>query len=114
MLYQQTYMEVRIYYGRGGWSWYTGSSSWYYRCGIENILGIIINKNVMTLKPCIPDDWDEYFVRYKYNSSVYNIKIKNQYKTNSVKSLKINGTEQKDSNIQLIDNNKIYDVEVII
>ena len=27
--------------GRGGWSWYTGSSSWYYIAGIEYILGLL-------------------------------------------------------------------------
>src|SRR5690606_7479444 len=25
--------------GRGGWTWYTGSSGWMYRLGIEGILG---------------------------------------------------------------------------
>lgn len=24
--------------GRGGWTWYTGSSSWFYKAGIEYIL----------------------------------------------------------------------------
>ena len=43
-------MEVRIYYGRGGWSWYTGSSSWYYRCGIENLLGLKKEKNMRQSK----------------------------------------------------------------
>ena len=107
-------MEVEIYYGQGGWSWYTGSSSWYYRCGINNILGININKNVLSLNPCIPDEWNEYFFRYKYYSSVYNINVINKFKSNDVKEVKINGIEQNDSNIQLIDNNKIYDIEIII
>ena len=26
--------------GRGGWTWYTGSSSWFYRTGIEILLGL--------------------------------------------------------------------------
>jgi len=30
--------------GRGGWNWYTGSSSWFYKAGIEYILGLKINK----------------------------------------------------------------------
>jgi len=25
--------------GRGGWTWYTGSSGWLYRAGVESILG---------------------------------------------------------------------------
>lgn len=107
-------MEVKICYGRGGWSWYTGSASWYYRCGIENLLGIIINKNILTLKPCIPEEWNEYFIRYNFCSSVYNIKVKNEYKSNKIKQIKINGALQEGTDIQLIDNNKIYDVEIFI
>ena len=31
--------------GRGGWTWYTGSSSWMYKAGIEYILGMKIKGN---------------------------------------------------------------------
>ena len=68
----------------------------------------------MTIKPCIPDDWEEYFIRYKYHSSIYNIKVINKLKSDEIKELKINGTLQDRHDIQLIDNNKIYDVEVIV
>lgn len=39
--------------GRGGWSWYTGSSSWMIKLGIEYILGLKIEKGILTIKPCI-------------------------------------------------------------
>ncbi len=107
-------MAVKISCGRGGWSWYTGSSSWYYRCGIEYLLGIVIKDNILTVKPCIPDEWEEYFVRYKHRSSVYNIKVINRFKTNTVNIIKINGSKQEEKQIRLIDNNKIYDVEIEI
>lgn len=107
-------MAVKISCGRGGWSWYTGSSSWYYRCGIEYLLGIVIKDNILTVKPCIPDEWEEYFVRYKHGSSVYNIKVINRLKTNTVNTIKINGSKQEEKQIRLIDNNKIYDVEIEI
>lgn len=107
-------MAVKISCGRGGWSWYTGSSSWYYRCGIEYLLGIVIKDNILTVKPCIPDEWEEYFVRYKHGNSVYNIKVINRFKTNTVNTIKINGSKQEEKQIRLIDNNKIYDVEIEI
>ena len=28
------------YAGRGGWSWYTGAASWYYRIMLEYVLGL--------------------------------------------------------------------------
>ncbi len=107
-------MEVKICFGRGGWSWYTGSSSWYYRCGIMFLLGLKVNKNILTFDPCIPDEWEEYLIRYKYNTSIYNIKLINCYKTNKVKEVKINGMIENTNEIKMIDNNKIYDVEIKI
>ena len=63
--------------GRGGWSWYTGSSSWYYIAGIENILGLKIENQNLSLNPCVPKEWKECEIRYKWKNSIYNIKIKN-------------------------------------
>ena len=68
----------------------------------------------MSLSPCVPDKWDKYSFRYKYGSSIYNFKVINKFKENKVKEVKINGTIQKENEIQLIDNNKIYDVEIIM
>ncbi len=48
--------------GRGGWTWYTGSSSWFYKAGIENILGLNIENNILRINPCIPKDWKEYTI----------------------------------------------------
>ncbi len=52
--------------GRGGWSWYTGSSGWMYRVAIESILGIRVeNDDTLVITPCIPGDWKSYRVRLK-------------------------------------------------
>ena len=63
--------------GQGGWTWYTGSSSWYYKAGIEYILGLKIEKGYMKIEPCIPKEWKEYQIQYKWKESIYNIRIKN-------------------------------------
>ena len=100
--------------GRGGWSWYTGSSSWYYVAGIEYILGLKIENNNLKLNPCIPKEWEKYFIQYRFGDSIYNIKIKNINKTNKVQKLILNNQEIKEKEIKLIDNAKINEVEVII
>ena len=100
--------------GRGGWSWYTGSSSWYYICGIENILGLNIIKNKLTLDPCVPKEWEEYSIQYKYKDSIYNLKIKNIYKSNEVKEFIFNNEKIETKEIVLIDNGKINEIEIII
>ena len=100
--------------GRGGWSWYTGSSSWYYIAGIESILGLQIKNNILTLDPCVPEEWDEYFIQYKYGESIYNIKVKNKMKTNQVQKFYLNNEEIKEKQARLIDNQKINEIEIVI
>lgn len=100
--------------GRGGWTLYTGSASWYYDAGIEYILGLKIENEVMNFEPCIPKDWKEYLIRYKWGNSIYNIKIKNPNQKNTgVEKVFLNGSEVANG-IRLDGNNGIYNVEVIM
>jgi cyclic beta-1,2-glucan synthetase len=64
--------------GRGGWSWYTGSAAWMYRAGIEWILGLTLENNILKLNPCIPDYWDEFTIYYQHESSSYEITVHNK------------------------------------
>jgi cyclic beta-1,2-glucan synthetase len=50
--------------GRGGWTWYTGSSGWMYRVAIESILGLRVEDGAtLVVKPCIPDEWPSFVIR---------------------------------------------------
>ena len=100
--------------GRGGWTWYTGSSSWYYKVGIEYILGLKIEKGYIRIKPCIPKEWEEYQIKYRWKKSIYNIKVKNPNKKNTgVEKVIVNGQEQENK-IKLDEEEKIYNIEVIM
>ena len=57
--------------GRGGWTWYTGSASWAYKTGIENILGFHKEGNTLTIDPHVPTDWEGFTIRYRFGSSTY-------------------------------------------
>ena len=99
--------------GRGGWTWYTGSSSWYLKAGIEYILGLKIQNNILRLTPCIPKEWEEYQIKYKYGRTLYNITIKNPNgKTKGVTSFKINGEKVAQKEIKLTDDGKVYEIEI--
>ena len=100
--------------GRGGWTWYTGSSGWFYKAGLEYILGLKIRYGTLSIEPCIPNEWKEYRIRYEYKTSVYNIWVKNVKNSNSAISFKVNGADIPEKQIKLIDNGKIYEVEVEI
>lgn len=101
--------------GRGGWSWYTGSGSWFYKVAIENILGFKIKNNIIEMNPVISSDWKEYEIQYKYKTSVYNIKVNNYNMKNSgVKKIIINGEETKENKIRLINDGRIYNIEIFL
>ena len=115
MYLQQIYMEQEIYKEDGGWTWYTGSSSWYYKAGIEYILGLKIENEILIINPCISPEWKEYSIRYQFKSSVYNIKIKNPNgKMTGITKFIVDGYEIEEKQIKLIDNGKIYEIEVIM
>lgn len=63
--------------GKGGWTWYTGAAGWYYRVGLEDILGMTIHAGVLRLKPCIPAVWPSYRIALRFGRSSYQIEVLN-------------------------------------
>ena len=101
--------------GRGGWNWYTGSSSWYYKAILEYILGLKIEEGYLKINPCISKEWKEYEIKYKYKTSLYKIKVKNNNRKNTgIEKFVLNGEEIKEKKILLQDNCKIYNIEIFM
>ena len=99
--------------GRGGWTWYTGSSSWFYKVGIEEILGLKIRQGILKIEPCISKNWKEYSIRYRYKNSIYNIKVKNENgKNTGVEKFIVNGQEIEEKQIRLNGEDGNYDIEI--
>jgi cyclic beta-1,2-glucan synthetase len=61
--------------GMGGWTWYTGSAGWFYRAGLEAILGLAKKGQKLTLKPCLPAAWNEASVTVKIQKATYDIQM---------------------------------------
>jgi len=69
--------------GRGGWTWYTGSAGWMLRVLLESILGMQMDRGVaLQFHPCIPDDWPEFAIEYRFPSdgTRYSIQAKNPHR----------------------------------
>jgi cyclic beta-1,2-glucan synthetase len=60
--------------GRGGWTWYSGAAGWMYRVAIENMLGIHIEKDQLTLNPALPSDWNEFRFSYRRNTTTWHVR----------------------------------------
>ena len=101
--------------GRGGWTWYTGSSSWFYKAGIEYILGLKIREGYLSIKPAVPNYWKEYSIQYKYGNSIYNIFVeRKQNKNNRDIEMYLNEKKVEEGKIKLLNTGGVYNVKVII
>jgi cyclic beta-1,2-glucan synthetase len=69
--------------GRGGWSWYTGSSGWLYRAGLESILGFRVVGTQLAIEPCVPRSWRRFDIAFRYRSSRYQITVTNPFGVSS-------------------------------
>ena len=63
------------YFGRGGWTWYTGSAAWFQRVILEWVLGVRAEWDGLRLSPCLPPSWAHASVRRRYRGSDYLIDI---------------------------------------
>lgn len=99
--------------GRGGWTWYTGSSSWVYRTGIGEILGFNRNGKFMTINPCIPEEWPGYKIEYKFGRTLYRIEVENPQRIQKgIRKVLLDDREIEDNVIPLTDDEKEHHVVV--
>lgn len=101
--------------GRGGWTWYTGSAGWYYRLGIEMILGLRRAGNILTIVPCISPEWPGYAIWYRYGAARYHIQVTNpQRAATGVSSVVVDGTPVVGGRIELCDDGAEHSVQVTL
>jgi len=63
--------------GRGGWSWYTGSASWFYRVALEHILGFRRRGSQLLIDPCVSQAWPGFSISYRFGTATYEISVEN-------------------------------------
>jgi len=104
--------------GRGGWTWYTGSAGWMYRLIVESLLGLRLEVDKLHFAPCLPADWKAFKIHYRYRQTVYHITVLQARAADDEKSGKtsvtVDGIEQHDKAIPLVDDRQEHAVEVSI
>jgi cyclic beta-1,2-glucan synthetase len=101
--------------GRGGWTWYTGSSGWMYRLGLEAILGITKVGNGLNINPCIPRHWHGFKVDYRFGTAHYKISVENPHNVNrGIREMMLDGNSLPDSLIPLTDDGHLHEVRVVM
>ncbi|MBU1642487.1 cyclic beta 1-2 glucan synthetase, partial [bacterium] len=100
--------------GRGGWSWYTGSAGWMYRFITESLLGLRLDTDKLHIAPCFNADWPAFNIHYRYRETLYRISVVQTDAGNSETVVIVDGVEQHQAFIPLLDDRKEHTVEVSV
>jgi cyclic beta-1,2-glucan synthetase len=96
--------------GRGGWTWYTGSSGWMYRLGVEGILGLRRQGERLLIRPQIPASWPGFKIVYKYGCAQYQIEV--EQGEDVVAGVWLDGRALQEEGIPLVDDGEVHEVLV--
>jgi cellobiose phosphorylase len=100
--------------GRGGWTWYTGSAGWMYRLIVESLLGLKLEVDKLRFAPCLPADWETFKLHYRYRETVYHIIVLQTHAADNKTRVTVDGVEQRDEAVPLVDDRLEHAVEVRI
>jgi cellobiose phosphorylase len=99
--------------GRGGWTWYTGSASWLYRVGLEGILGLRKQGDMLYVEPRAPSGWGEYSIEYRHGRARYHITVHHHPgEPRGPVSVTVDGATSRDGGIPLKDDGRDHLIEV--
>ena len=102
--------------GRGGWSWYTGASSWLYRAGLEAILGLNLHGDELSFNPCLPSDWNGFHVQLRRGASEYAIEVVRSTAgdiDHAAVQIKVDGEPISGQRLPLVDDGANHQVRVV-
>lgn len=101
------------FYGRGGWTWYTGSSQWLHRAAVQWIIGVRPTCEGLLIDPCVPKNWSEFSYRRHFRGAEYTIEFINESKVSKgIKSITVDGKEIKGNILPDHNDNKAHVVVV--
>lgn len=81
-------------FGRGGWTWYTGSAGWLGRIGMNYMLGIRPKPEGLEILPCIPHEWNGFKMKRLFRGVTYEISVKNpNHVCTGIKKITVNGKQ---------------------
>jgi cellobiose phosphorylase len=63
------------HFGRGGWTWYTGSAAWMFRISTEWLLGVRPDWEGLRIRPCLPPEWKGFHMRRSFRGARYDIEV---------------------------------------
>ena len=98
--------------GRGGWTWYTGSAGWMYRLVTESLLGLQLDVDKLRFTARPHRDWSSYKIHYRHHGTFYHITIHGGGSGTTIQRFLIDGMEQDDHFVRLVDDHVNHEVVI--
>lgn len=91
-----------------------GLGRWMYRLIVESLLGLKLEVDKLRFAPCLPADWKGFKVYYRYRETVYEIDVRQQPGGEGRTIVTVDGMEQQDEAIPLVDDRRNRSVEIVV
>ena len=102
-------------FGRGGWTWYTGSAAWLFKTSTDWILGIRPSWEGLVINPCIPVKWRYIKVKRLFRGATYSIIILNPSGiSKGIKEIRVDGRRFNSTVIPAFNDNKEHKIKVVM
>jgi len=83
--------------------------------GLESILGIRRQGNKLYIDPCIPPEWPEYSIDYRFGNTNYHIHVENPVGAyHAVSQVILDGRLLSDYVISLENDGKEHEVSIVM
>lgn len=102
------------HFGKGSYSWMTGSAAWFLRACTDYIVGVRPTLDGLLISPCVPDSWEDFSFVREFRGATYKIKFRNPQKVSrGVKLIKVDGQEIKGNLLPVFKSGE-HEVEVLM
>lgn len=98
--------------GRGGWTWYTGSAGWLYQLIVDSLFGLQRRADTLHFDPCLPEEWGDVTIRYKFKSTTYVIEMVQVEEDIEAIQVTLDEKLQEGNSIALVDDGMEHQVKV--
>jgi cellobiose phosphorylase len=83
-----------------------------YRLIVESLLGLQLEVDRLHIAPCLPAHWDGLTIHYRYRETVYVIAVTQRVEGQGETKVTVDGVEQLQPAIPLVDDHQEHAVEV--
>jgi len=102
-------------FGRGGWTWYSGSGAWYAVVVMNWLLGIRPTREGLLMDPVFPKKWPGFKMKRRFRGATYHIEVKNKNgKGQGVTKVTVDGKVQSSNVIPAFPAKTEHKVQVIL